>query len=79
MKLACLIESVLLNLLQMLHFKCSRMNCEMKAFRIERVDIIILPWLETVDWALIEMLTQVAWRSTTGPGCNEKDTALESF
>ena len=63
----------------MLNVKCSRMKCEMKAFRIERVGIIILPWLETVDWALIEMLTQVAWRSTTGPGSNEKDTALESF
>ena len=55
------------------------MKCEMKAFTIERVGMIILPWLETVDWALIEMLTQVAWRSTTGPGSNEKDTALESF
>ena len=56
------------------------MKREMKAFsRIEMVGIITLPWIETVDWALIEVLTQVAWRSTTCPGGNETGTALESF
>ena len=41
------------------------------------VGIVTLPWIETGDWALIEMLNQVAWRSTTGPGGNETGTALE--